>query len=159
MIDAPLFRQVMSRFASGVTVVTTTVDGTLYGLTVSSFSSLSLEPRLALVSLDNRTLMHSLINQAGIFAINLLAADQEAISRHFAGHNKGDWSAIPHTLGQLGLPLLHGALATMECRLFQQLAGGDHTIFVGELEHAAAAEGAPLVYYRAAYHTLTSLEN
>ena len=159
MIDAPLFRQVMSRFASGVTVVTTSVDGTLYGLTVSSFSSLSLEPRLALVSLDNRTLMHSLINQAGIFAINLLAADQEAISRHFAGHNKGDWSVIPHTLGQLGLPLLDGALATMECRLFQQLAGGDHTIFIGELEHAAAAEGAPLVYYRAAYHTLTSLEN
>lgn len=154
-VDASLFRQVMSRWASGVTVVTTAVDGQPHGLTVSAFSSLSLDPPLALVCLDNRSPMIELVRQSGRFAINILAADQEALSRHFASREKGDWSAISHQFGPLGLPLLDGALASMECRLAEELAGGDHTIFVGALEHAAAAEAPPLVYYRAGYHQLT----
>jgi flavin reductase (DIM6/NTAB) family NADH-FMN oxidoreductase RutF len=156
-VDAALFRQVMSRWASGVTVVTTVVDGQPHGLTVSAFSSLSLDPPLALVCLDNRSPMIGLVRQSGLFAINILAGDQEALSRHFASREKADWSGIDHQLGPLGLPLLGGALASMECRVAEDLPGGDHTIFVGALEHAAAAETAPLVYYRAGYHSLTDL--
>ncbi len=158
-LDAALFRQVMSRFASGVTVVTTSHAGELSGLTVSSFTSLSLEPRLALVCLDGRTRIHAAIAAAQVFAINILASDQEALSRHFAGPQKHDWSATAHTLGLHGTPLLDGALATLECRLANTFPGGDHTIVVGEIEQANAADGAPLVYYRAGYHAITALED
>jgi flavin reductase (DIM6/NTAB) family NADH-FMN oxidoreductase RutF len=158
-LDAALFRQVMSRFASGVTVVTASHAGQLYGLTVSSFTSLSLEPRLALVCIDGRTRIHTAITESQTFVINILASDQEAISRHFAGPQKHDWSAIPHTLGVHATPVLAGALATLECRLANTFPGGDHTIVVGEIEQASAADGAPLVYYRAGYHALNALED
>lgn len=156
-LDAALFRQAMSRFASGVTVVTTSQAGELYGLTVSSFSSLSLEPRLALVCIDGRTRLHAALAASQVFVINILASDQEALSRHFAGPQKHDWSGIVHTLGVHGAPVLDGALATLECRLASTFTGGDHTIVVGEIEQATAADGAPLVYYRAGYHALTAL--
>ncbi len=156
-LDTALFRQVMSRFASGVTVVTTSHAGELYGLTVSSFASLSLEPRLALVCIDGRTRLHAALAESQVFVINILSSDQEALSRHFAGPQKHAWSGIAHTLGVHGAPLLDGALATMECRLASTFSGGDHTIVVGEIEQANAADGAPLVYYRAGYHALTAL--
>lgn len=153
-VDPNLFRQVMSRFASGVTVVTTLDQGRPSGLTVSSFASLSLTPTLALVCLDNGTLIREHIAGAGGFAINILAHDQEWLSRHFASPQKSDWSAIDWAPGPAGLPLLGGALARMECALAQELPGGDHTIYVGQLTHAEAAEAAPLLYFRGGYHTL-----
>lgn len=157
-LDASLFRQAMSRFASGVTVITTHQHDRHYGLTVSSFASLSLEPRLALVCIDTRTQIHAALLQRGYFVINILASDQQELSRHFAGPNKQNWSDIAHTLGQQGIPLLTGALASLECRLVNPLPGGDHTIFVGELDYATVTDGEPLLYYRAGYHSLTALE-
>jgi flavin reductase (DIM6/NTAB) family NADH-FMN oxidoreductase RutF len=153
-IDANVFRQLMSRFASGVTVVTTTLAGERHGLTVSSFASLSLNPPLVLVCLDLRTPICDHIRAAGVFGLSILAADQELLSRHFASAQRGDWSGISCQDGVLGVPLLSGALATMECRLAQALPGGDHVIIVGEIEHGAAAEGAPLLYFRSGYHVL-----
>ena len=155
MLDATLFRQVMSRFASGVTVVTSAVAGTFYGLTVSSFSSLSLEPRLALVCIDQRTRNYAALTQAGSFGINILAADQASLSSHFAGPDKDSWDGIAFQVGAAtGVPLLAGALAAMECRVAQLLPGGDHTIVVGEIVAATAGEGEPLLYYRAGYRSL-----
>ena len=157
MIDPALFRAVMSRFASGVTVVTTSYEGVLYGLTVSSFASLSFEPRLALVCIDQQTRNYTALTQSGVFGINILAANQTALSQHFAGKNKDQWDTIAYSLGSSnGVPLLDGALAQLECRVAHLLPGGDHTIVVGEIVNAAANEGEPLVYYRAGYHQLSA---
>ncbi len=153
-LDPALFRQAMSRFASGVTVVTTVVDSTPYGLTVSSFASLSLDPALAIISIDNRSPMRDLLIQAQAFAINILSSDQEALSRHFAGSQKHDWSGITASAGHRSEPLLDGALANLECGLYQAVDGGDHTIFIGQIEHVTLRDGAPLLYYRGAYHDL-----
>lgn len=155
MLDATIFRQVMSRFASGVTVVTAAFEGDLYGLTVSSFTSLSLDPPLALVCIDQRTRNYTALTQSGSFGINILAADQANLSSHFAGPNKDRWEDIVFQAGSItGVPLLTGALAAMECRVAQLLPGGDHTIVVGEIVAAVADEGEPLLYYRAGYRGL-----
>jgi len=113
-LDPALFRQAMSRFASGVTVVTTIVDAKPYGLTVSAFASLSLDPALAIIAIDKRSPMHDLLLQAQAFAINILSNEQESLSRHFAGPQKHDWSEIAAAAGNRSIPLLDGALANME---------------------------------------------
>ncbi|MBM7846621.1 flavin reductase family protein [Herpetosiphon giganteus] len=153
-LDPALFRQAMSRFASGVTVITTVVDGQPYGLTVSAFASLSLDPALAIISIDNRSPMRDVLLQAKAFAINILSSDQEALSRHFAGPQKHDWSEIIAGVGHGIAPLLDGALANLECGLYQAVDGGDHTIFIGQIEHVTLRDGSPLLYYRGAYHDL-----
>ncbi|MCA0354800.1 MAG: flavin reductase family protein [Chloroflexi bacterium] len=153
-LDPALFRQAMSRFASGVTVVTTIVDAKPYGLTVSAFASLSLDPALTIIAIDKRSPMHDLLLQAQAFAINILSSEQESLSRHFAGPQKHDWSEITAAAGNRSIPLLDGALANMECGLFQAVDGGDHTIFIGQVEHVTLRDGLPLLYYRGAYHDL-----
>lgn len=154
MIDEQQFRRVMSRFASGVTVVTTAVNGTLAGLTVSSFTSLSLEPRLVLVCIGNQADTHSVLERAGWYAVNILSEAQAAVSQRFASNTDDKFIAGSYTLSQHGLPLLAGVLATLECRTVQQYAGGDHTIFVGEVVETQVFESQPLLYYRAGYARL-----
>lgn len=156
MIDETLFRQVMGRFATGVTVVTTATESRLAGLTVSSFTSLSLRPTLVLVCVDNRASSHDSIVEAGQFAVNILAKGQEYVSRRFASDASEKFTAGTYELSERGLPLLAGALAHIECRLHSTLPGGDHAIFVGEVLSAHCSEGKPLLYYRSGYHSLGS---
>lgn len=156
MIESTLFRQVLGRFASGVTVVTTANEGRLAGLTVSSFTSLSLDPTLVLVCIDRNAGSHDSIAAAGQFAVNILAEDQEYLSRRFASADRDKFTDGTYELSPRGLPLLTGALARIECRLHSTLPGGDHTIFVGEAIAASCNEGRPLLYYRSGYHTLGS---
>ena len=159
MIDQSLFRRTMSRFASGVTVVTARrSNGEPCGLTVSSFTSLSLNPPLILVCVDLRAATHSVLTQAERFAVNILAEDQADVSQRFAMHDVEKFPAGSFRLSEHGIPLLHGALAQIECRMHQQLPGGDHTIFVGEVEQSSVREGAPLLYYRSGYHRLAHAE-
>lgn len=155
MIDESLFRQVMSRFASGVTVVTTAHEARLAGLTVSSFASLSLQPTLVLICIDRRAGSHDVIAAAGQFAVNILSEGQEYLSRRFASDEATKFTEGTFYLSERGLPLLHGALAHIECVLHSALPGGDHTIYVGEVMAARCFEGRPLLYYRSGYHTLT----
>ncbi|MFV9505881.1 MAG: flavin reductase family protein [Oscillochloridaceae bacterium umkhey_bin13] len=154
MIDEPRFRQVLGHFASGVTVVTTAQAGRLGGLTVSSFTSLSLNPMLVLVCIDRRAASHSLITDTGLYAVNVLAEGQEYLSRRFASAESEKFIPETYELSPRGLPLLHGVLAQLECRVQQTLPGGDHTIFVGEVLAARCFEGRPLLYYRSGYHQL-----
>lgn len=154
MIDETLFRQVMGRFASGVTVVTTAVEGRPAGLTVSSFASLSLRPTLVLVCISDDAGSHAAIAAAGQFAVNILAEGQEYLSRRFASDEASKFTAGTYELSPRGLPLIGGALAQIECALHSTLPGGDHTIFVGEVVAARCGEGRPLLYYRSGYHTL-----
>ncbi len=148
------FRQVMSHFASGVTVVTTALGDQLGGLTVSSFTSLSLKPTLVLICIDLSASSHDLLVAAGQFAVNILADDQAAVSQRFAARDPDKFIPETYTLSSRGLPLLNGALATLECRIINQLPGGDHSIFVGEVDHATVNSGRPLLYYRSGYHQL-----
>lgn len=154
MIDETLFRQAMSCFASGVTVVTTAHQGRLCGLTVSSFTSLSLNPTLVLICIDRSAASHDLLAEAGQFAVSVLAEDQADLSQHFASQQPDKFQGVAYTLSARGLPLLNGAIAHIECALHSAHPGGDHTIYVGEVLTAATFEGRPLIYYRSGYHRL-----
>lgn len=156
MIEDTLFRQVMGRFATGVTIVTTAHEGRLAGLTVSSFTSLSLRPTLVLVCIDRKAGSHDVLAAAGRFAINVLAEGQEYLSRRFASDEAAKFTPGTFELSADGLPLLTGALAQIECALHSALPGGDHTIYVGEVLAARCFDGRPLLYYRSGYHTLSS---
>jgi flavin reductase (DIM6/NTAB) family NADH-FMN oxidoreductase RutF len=153
-IDEFRFRQAMGHFASGVTVVTTEHDGQLHGMTVSSFSSLSLKPPLVLICVEKAVRCHDAITGAGRFAVNILEKHQEHLSRRFATPDSDKFRGVAWRSGLLGLPLLDDTLATIECRLTDSLPGGDHTIFVGEVMDAEIHEGSPLLYYRRGYHEL-----
>lgn len=156
MIDEALFRQVMGHFASGVTIVTTAHGGRLAGITVSSFASLSLQPMLVLVCIDRRAGSHGAIAEAGQFAVNILAEDQEYLSRRFASAETEKFTEGTYELSPRGIPLLNGALAHIECRVHSALPGGDHTIYVGEVVAAGCKDKCPLLYYRSGYHRLSS---
>lgn len=151
-IDSRSFRNAMACFASGITVVTTsTPDGRKLGLTVSAFSSLSLEPPLVLVCLDKRT---SDIEdfRAGYFGVNVLREDQKEVSIRFATRNGDKWSKTPYEIGDCGCPLIKNCLANLECAVETVYDGGDHVIVVGRVVRLAySAGGQPLIYFRSSY--------
>lgn len=155
-IDDGLFKLAMSHFASGVTVVTTEHEGTLYGMTVASFASLSLHPPLVLICVEKNVKSHDAIANSGRFGVNVLANEQAEVSGRFASKKIDDkFAGVSHQPGaDLGVPLLDGAICAIECRLHDQLPGGDHTIFVGEVVNVQTTEAAPLIYFRSGYRAL-----
>jgi flavin reductase (DIM6/NTAB) family NADH-FMN oxidoreductase RutF len=148
------FKKAMSQFASGVTVVTTELDGALFGMTVASFASLSLDPPLVLICVGRNMQTHNAIAGAGRFGVSILGQSQQQLSNHFASKLDDKFAGIDYRLGRSGVPLLNGSICTLECSLFQQLDGGDHSIFAGLVETAETAEDAPLVYFRSGYRQL-----
>lgn len=151
-VEPSLFRAVLSRFASGVTVVTSRdAMGRDHGMTVSAFSSVSLEPPLVLVCIDHTATWHEVLPDATHFNVHVLAEEQEAISRRFASERANRFADVSHHRGTNGLIRLNGVLALMECRIVARHPAGDHTIVVGEVEQAQTEDGAPLMYFRGAY--------
>ena len=132
-MDDARFKEAMSHFASGVTVVTTEHEGMPYGMTVASFASLSLHPPLVLVCIEKSAKSHEAIRAAGLFGVSILAQSQAAVSGRFASKSDDKFTGAPLHRGEHGLPLIDGAICTLECRVQEQYAGGDHTIFVGEV--------------------------
>jgi flavin reductase (DIM6/NTAB) family NADH-FMN oxidoreductase RutF len=155
-IDDARFRLAMSHFASGVTVVTTAHEGRQFGMTVASFASLSLHPPLVLVCIENAVKTHDAISAAQKFGVSILSSEQGAISSKFASRSDDKFTGVDTFSGALDLPLITGALTTIECRVHQQLAGGDHTIFVGEVVDVQTREGEPLLYFRSGYREMRS---
>jgi flavin reductase (DIM6/NTAB) family NADH-FMN oxidoreductase RutF len=157
MIDSGTFRSVLGRFASGVTIVTTVDDaGTDHGMTVSAFSSLSLEPPLVLFCVDHAASMYErLLAHPGV-GISILSSTQEAYSRRFADQQQEEqrFDGIAYTRGESGVVLLDDALAYLECRIVAHHDSGDHTIFIASVEQAEPREGRPLLYYRGGYAQL-----
>lgn len=157
MISADLFRQIMGNWATGVTVVSTPgKDGKPYGLTVSSFTSVSMSPMLILVCLDNRISGLQAFRDSGKFGVSVLAEDQAELSTLFA---KKDTVRPPELYfnGSTGVPLIRGALVTIECSNYAIYDGGDHQILVGEIQTAevgTAANKGPLLYCRGRYAKL-----
>jgi flavin reductase (DIM6/NTAB) family NADH-FMN oxidoreductase RutF len=155
VIGSDDFRRVLSHFTTGVTIVTTCdADGRPTGLTASAFCSVSLDPPLVLICVDHKSQSYPSLRERGCFAINILHAGQEDISRRFASTRLDKFDGVPHTLSPLGLPLVHGAIARLECTTVSTHVEGDHTIFVGRVERAEAPSGRPLVYFMGKYERL-----
>ena len=153
-VDDAQFKHALSHFASGVTIVTTEHEGTDYGLTVASFASLSLNPPLVLVCINKSSSSHDPIAKSQKFGVSILGSDQEAISGRFAARGGDKFAGLDVRRGSTGVPLVGNALATLECRVHEQVIGGDHSIFIGEVVDTQTREGAPLLYFRAAYREM-----
>ena len=155
-IDPDLFRSVLGRFASGVTIVTTTDrDGRDHGMTVSAFSSLSLQPPLVLVCIDLSASVWPVFEQATHFAVNILSAGQEALSRRFSSKDGDRFDGVGFTRGNRGVPLLDETLGALECQVIMRTTQGDHAILIGAVESATDRDLHPLLYYRGGYASLT----
>lgn len=154
-VDEAQFKLAMSHFASGVTVISTEHDGTLYGMTVASFASLSLDPPLVLICIEKSVKSHDAIAAAGRFGASMLAEEQSEISNRFASKKIEDrFAGQPWSRGELGMPLIDGAICAVECTVTNAIPGGDHTIFVGQVETVRTHDARPLVYFRSGYRTL-----
>jgi flavin reductase (DIM6/NTAB) family NADH-FMN oxidoreductase RutF len=156
MITNNEFRAALGRFASGVTVVTTRDnEGNLHGLTVSAFCSVSMNPPLVLVCIMNNTGSHYAFEESKAFVVNILSESQQHISNQFAYKHEDKFDGISYQNGIDGIPVLDNCLVNLECHLKNAFDGGDHTIFVGEIEKATVNEGKPLVYFHSRYREIT----
>lgn len=151
-IDSDLFRSVLGRFASGVTIITTHDDeGRDHGMTVSAFSSLSLVPPLVLISIGNDATMAPVMRTATTFTVNVLSESQEELSRRFSGKLDDRFVGVGHTRGALGDALLTDTLMSLQCRIVARHPAGDHVIVIGAVENGETYAGRPLLYYRGGY--------
>lgn len=153
------FKGALGSWASGVTVVTTRLEDMVYGITVSSFSSLSMDPRLILVSLADSNHLPHMVKQSRRFAVSILAEGQQDVSAYFStsGRNPSESFEDPVQVfvGETGSPLIAGALAHIDCELEEAFPGGDHTIAIGKVVLAQFDPGRlPLMYFRRAYRSL-----
>lgn len=149
------FRAALSRFPSGITVVTSIdAGGVAHGITVSAFCSVSLEPPMVLVCIEKTAGSHDVLNDSGLFAVNFLAAGQDGLSERFALTMPDKFSDVRIVVGSTGLPILGDSLVALECRLQTSCDGGDHTIFVGVVEDVHVRDGDPLVYFYGNYRDL-----
>jgi len=154
-VDAAGFRQALAQFASGVTVVTTRdAAGEPMGLTVSAFSSVSLQPPLVLVSVDVGSETHAGFRDSGLFGVSILAEGQDAVSRLFARPGRAKFLEWPMQQGTRGVWLVPEALAHIECEVRAAHPAGDHVLYVGEIVALAVRPGRPLVYQRGGYRRL-----
>lgn len=154
-LDPDAFRAVLGRFATGVTIVTATdTEGRDHGMTVSAFSSVSLQPPRVLICIERTASMHDLLTETSHFAVNILSASQEALARRFAETGAQRYNGVGFTRGERNIPILNDVLAYVECRCVAQHDGGDHTIIVGETEAAVVRDGKPLLYYRGGFAQL-----
>ncbi len=157
-IESDRFRHVMGRFATGVTVVTTLDGARPQGITVNALSSVSLEPALVMVALDRRRFITPIVRATGRYAVNVLGEGQQALSDCFAhaavSPGREDFCGAAWHAGPTGLPLLEGAIATLECTVVETFSAGDHDLFIGRvdsLDDAGGGGAGPLLYFRRRY--------
>ena len=157
-LDAMALREVMRQWATGVTVVTSRHDGVQHGMTVSSFTSVSLDPPLVLVSLEQSSRTLRLVLSAGVFAVAVRAEDQRAVAERFSGgvpdhEDRFTGFDVESTPG--GLPIPKGCLAWLDCTVVSQHEAGNHLLFVGRVDAAQALrQHEPLLYYNRGYRRL-----
>ena len=151
------FRDVMGHFATGISVVTAFEGERPQGITVNAFSSVSLEPALVMVALDRRRFITPMVRAAGRYAVNVLGADQQALSDCFAhapvSPGREAFCGAAWRPGPTGLPLIDGAIATLECTIVETFSAGDHDLFIGRVDSLQQHRRgvAPLLYYRRRY--------
>ncbi len=149
------FRKAMGCFATGVTIVTVDQDGEVHGMTANAFCSVSLDPVLVLVCVDQRARTHAHLHARKRFGINILRSDQQAVSEYYArsteSHQHAEEAGASFERTAHGTPVLRGGLAYLECRLHSTQKAGDHTIFIAEVEDVVVREGEPLLFFRGQY--------
>jgi flavin reductase (DIM6/NTAB) family NADH-FMN oxidoreductase RutF len=150
-----VFLRTCAQYATGV-AITTVLDpaGAPHGMTVNSFTSVSLEPPLVLICIDRKARILERFLKSEFFGINILREDQQALSQRFAQEHEDRFGPVEWYPGETGMPLIPGALATLECSVFQRLESGDHTILIGEVVSAIRYEGRPLLYFSSSYRSL-----
>jgi 3-hydroxy-9,10-secoandrosta-1,3,5(10)-triene-9,17-dione monooxygenase reductase component len=151
--DPELFREVFGRFATGVAVITSAGPAGAGGMTANALCSLSLDPLLALVCFENRARTLPIVRDAGRFAVNILSAEQEHLAGVFASKlpESEKLDGVAHRM-EWGLPIIEGSLAWAACELRELIAGGDHTIGIGQVVALGLGDGAPLLWYEGRYH-------
>lgn len=154
IVDQMVFRDVVGRFASGVTVITTTVDGKQFGTTASAMSSLSMDPPMILICLNKTSETGAAVLTSGTFAVNILAKGQEQLASQFAVKGDDKFAGVAITPGVLGDPLIDDTLAAMQCRTVETVTGGTHTVFLAEVVEADARDLEPLTYFRGKFGRL-----
>lgn len=153
-VDPATFKAAMRRLAAGVTVVTSRHDATVNGMTANAVCSVSAEPPLVLVVLNQSSASHGVVSRGEAFALNFLSDTQSELATYFAGRDGKTFDAVPHRLGATGCPLIEGCAARLDCVLESRHDEGTHTIFVGRVLHAETGDGSPLIYGDSAFHGL-----
>ncbi|MHB8383865.1 MAG: flavin reductase family protein [Candidatus Binataceae bacterium] len=154
-IEKNELRRVMGHFATGVTVITSLrASGEMHGLTANAFSSVSLVPPLLLICVDKKAESYPCFEESKVFTVNILSAEQEALSRKFAVSGGNKFEGVSYRVGANGVPILDGAVAYLECRLSGSMDAGDHTVYLGEIEQAETHEAKPLLFFRGGYREL-----
>lgn len=159
--ERDVYRRAMGRFATGVTVLTTVVDGVAHAMTANAVSSVSLDPLLLLACVQTDARYHDAVLESGVWGVNVLAADQRALAAWFATRGRpvqGQLDNAPHHAGaETGVPLLDGVLVAVECRTTQVVPAGDHAILLGEVVglEVPARAGEALTYYRGEFGRLS----
>lgn len=154
-MDDRTFRNAMGKFATGVTVITTLLEGEAHGMTANAFMSVSLNPKLVLISIGEKAKMLDKINESGKFAVNILSDDQKELSMHFAGQMKEEREIEFDWVNEL--PVIKNALANIVCKVHSKQIAGDHTLFIGEVTDIVTSEGAPLAFYEGKYSEVNQL--
>jgi 3-hydroxy-9,10-secoandrosta-1,3,5(10)-triene-9,17-dione monooxygenase reductase component len=151
--DPELFREVFGRFATGVAVITSAGPAGIGGMTANALCSLSLDPLLALVCFENEARTLPIVREAGRFGVNVLGSEQEHLAGVFASKlpEPEKLEGVEHRL-EAGVPIVEGALAWAVCDLRELIAGGDHTIAIGEVRELGLGGGKPLLWYGGRYH-------
>lgn len=148
-MDPREFRNAMGRFVTGVTIITAEDDTGVHGMTANAFMSISLDPKLITVSIDNKANMLTRVRNAGTFAVNILCDNQQDISMHFA---KQLLKEEPIEFGEMsGVPIINDALTNVICDVHQEIELGDHTLFIGAVKDITINEGRPLTFYSGQY--------
>jgi flavin reductase (DIM6/NTAB) family NADH-FMN oxidoreductase RutF len=150
-VDSGAFKAAMRRFATGVTVVTTMLEGLPRGFTATAFCSVSAEPPMVLVCVNRRGRSHPIIARAGAFCVNVLAREQETMGIRFSSHMDDPFENIAYRAESTGAPVLNGCIAFFDCVLNEEYSVETHTIFVGRVIACASGDGAPLGYFDGKY--------
>ncbi|UOQ45897.1 flavin reductase family protein [Halobacillus salinarum] len=152
-MDDRMFRTAMGKFATGVTVIASEVEGQVHGMTANAFMSVSLDPKLVLISIDKKAKMNEVIHKANKFTVNILSGEQQEMSMIFAGQIKENKHVEFETFE--GLPVIENSLVSLACSVYQSHEAGDHTLYVGEVLNLNVKDGEPLAFYEGKYMQMT----
>lgn len=155
-MDDRLFRNAMSKFATGVTVIATETNGKVHGMTANAFMSVSLDPKLIVISIGERANILSKIKDSGIFTVNILADDQKELSMNFAGQLKETKEVSFARLNDM--PVIDGAVAQIACEVSAIHVEGDHTLFIGRVKDVYLEEKDPLLFFNGKYRSMIAVE-
>lgn len=155
-MDDRQFRNAMGKFATGVNVIATEVEGEVYGMTANAFMSVSLDPKLIVISIGDKAKMLERIRQSGKFSVNVLSCEQQDESMRFAGQKQFEDKFEFDRLGET--PVVKDALCQLSCEVYNEHVEGDHVLFVGKVEELALEDGDPLIFNCGKYRRLEAPE-